>query len=213
MGIVVDLIIIAVVLLFILLGYRKGLTGSLIKLLSFIIAVVISLVFYKPLANILIDNTQIDENIKASMTETFIHEQETETDEEKNMPSTILDSINKDIENATETAKKEAVDATTITIIRVASIIVLFLIVRILLIIVGLFANQITKLPVIRQADKIGGVVYGAVEGMVIVYMVLGIISLASVIWSDNILITAITKSALGEMLYNNNIILKILFK
>ena len=96
MGIVVDLIIIAVVLLFILLGYRKGLTGSLIKLLSFIIAVVISLVFYKPLANILIDNTQIDENIKASMTETFIHEQEPETDEEKNMPSTILDSINKD---------------------------------------------------------------------------------------------------------------------
>ena len=213
MGIVVDLIIIAVVLLFILLGYRKGLTGSLIKLLSFIIAVVISLVFYKPLANILIDNTQIDENIKARMTETFIHEQETETDEEKNMPSTILDSINKDIENATETAKKEAVDATTITIIRVASIIVLFLIVRILLIIVGLFANQITKLPVIRQADKIGGVVYGAVEGMIIVYMVLGIISLASVIWSDNILITAITKSAIGEMLYNNNIILKILFK
>ena len=55
MGIVVDLIIIAVVLLFILLGYRKGLTGSLIKLLSFIIAVVISLVFYKPLANILIE--------------------------------------------------------------------------------------------------------------------------------------------------------------
>ena len=82
-----------------------------------------------------------------------------------------------------------------------------------MLIIVGLFANQITKLPVIRQADKIGGVVYGAVEGMVIVYMVLGIISLASVIWSDNILITAITKSAIGEMLYNNNIILKIVFK
>lgn len=33
MGIIVDLIIIAVVLLFIFLGYKKGLTGSLIKLL------------------------------------------------------------------------------------------------------------------------------------------------------------------------------------
>ena len=48
MGIIVDLIIIAVVLLFIFLGYKKGLTGSLIKLLSFIIAIVVAFVLYKP---------------------------------------------------------------------------------------------------------------------------------------------------------------------
>ena len=69
MGIIVDLIIIAIVLLFVFLGYKKGLTGSLIKVLSFIIAIVLAFVFYKPLANIVLENTQIDDNIKATIDE------------------------------------------------------------------------------------------------------------------------------------------------
>ena len=64
MGIIVDLIIIVVVLLFIFLGYKKGLTGSLIKLLSFIIAIVVAFVLYKPVANAVIENTVIDDNIR-----------------------------------------------------------------------------------------------------------------------------------------------------
>lgn len=213
MGIIVDLIIIAIVLLFVFLGYKKGLTGSLIKLLSFIIAIVLAFVFYKPLANIVIENTQIDDNIKATMTETFKQEKDSEDNEDKNMPSTMVESINKDIKNATEEAKTEVIEGTTITIIRVASAIVIFLIVRILLIIVSLFVDQITKLPIIKQADEISGIVYGLIEGIVIIYIILSIISLTSVIWNNNIVVTAVNKSALGGMLYNNNIILKILFK
>ena len=94
-----------------------------------------------------------------------------------------------------------------------ASIIVIFIAVRILLIVVSLFASQITKLPIIKQVDEIGGIAYGAVEGIVIVYIILSIISLTGVIWSDNMLVTTVTKSALGSMMYNNNIILKFLFK
>ena len=69
MGILMDLIIIAILVLSIIMGYKKGLTGSLIKLLSFIIAIVLAFVFYKPLANIVIENTQIDDNIKATIDE------------------------------------------------------------------------------------------------------------------------------------------------
>ena len=124
-----------------------------------------------------------------------------------------MDSINKNIENATETAKTAAIEQTTNTIIKAASIIVIFIAVRILLIVVSLFASQITKLPIIKQVDEIGGIAYGAVEGIVIVYIILSIISLTGVIWSDNMLVTTVTKSALGSMMYNNNIILKFLFK
>lgn len=213
MGIIVDLIIIGIVLLFVFLGYKKGLTGSLIKLLSVIIAVVIAFICYKPLVNYIIENTQIDDNIKANMTETFMQEQENKEDDQENISSTIMDSINKNIENATETAKTAAIEQTTNTIIKAASIIVIFIAVRILLIVVSLFASQITKLPIIKQVDEIGGIAYGAVEGIVIVYIILSIISLTGVIWSDNMLVTAVTKSALGSMMYNNNIILKFLFK
>lgn len=213
MGIIVDLIIIAIVLLFVFIGYKKGLTGSLIKLLSFVIAVALAFMLYKPVANAIIENTEIDDNIKEAITRTFNQEDNNEKEEEKNIPLTMVENINNEIENATNEVKTTIIEETTKTIINVASAIVIYIIVRIILLIISLFASQITKLPLIKQADEIGGIVYGAVEGIVIVYIALSIISLISVIWVDNIAVTAITKSVLGNMLYNNNIILKLLFK
>lgn len=208
MGIIVDLIIIAVVLLFIFLGYKKGLTGSLIKLLSFIIAIVVAFVLYKPVANAVIENTVIDDNIRT----TLGVEDKTENTEE-NVPSTIMDNINKEIENATDEVKANVIDHTTITIVNIGSGIVIFLAVRVILVLISLFAKILTDLPVIKQVDKLGGLAYGAIEGIVIVYAVLAVISLTSVIWANNAVVTAIAKSSLGEMLYNNNIILNLLFK
>ena len=212
MGIIVDLIIIAVVLLFIFLGYKKGLTGSLIKLLSFIIAIVVALVLYKPVANAVIENTVIDDNIRTTLSATLGVEDKTENTEE-NVPSTIMNNINKEIENATDEVKANVIDQTTITIVNIGSGIVIFLAVRVILVIISLFAKILTDLPVIKQVDKLGGLAYGAIEGIVIVYAVLAVISLTSVIWANNAVVTAIAKSSLGEMMYNNNIILNLLFK
>ena len=212
MGILVDLKIIAVVLLFIFLGYKKGLTGSLIKLLSFIIAIVVAFVLYKPVANAVIENTVIDDNIRTTLSATLGVEDKTENTEE-NVPSTIMDNINKKIENATDEVKANVIDHTTITIVNIGSGIVIFLAVRVILVLISLFAKILTDLPVIKQVDKLGGLAYGAIEGIVIVYAVLAVISLTSVIWANNAVVTAIAKSSLGEMLYNNNIILKLLFK
>ena len=212
MGIIVDLIIIAVVLLFIFLGYKKGLTGSLIKLLSFIIAIVVAFVLYKPVANAVIENTVIDDNIRTTLKATLGVEYKTENTEE-NVPSTIMDNINKEIENATDEVKANVIDQTTITIVNIGSGIVIFLAVRVILVLISLFAKILTDLPVIKQVDRLGGLAYGAIEGIVIVYAVLAVISLTSVIWANNAVVTAIAKSSLGEMLYNNNIILNLLFK
>lgn len=212
MGIIVDLIIIAVVLLFIFLGYKKGLTGSLIKLLSFIIAIVVAFVLYKPVANAVVENTVIDDNIRATLSATLGVEDKTENTEE-NVPSTIMDNINKEIENATDEVKANVIDHTTITIVNIGSGIVIFLAVRVILVLISLFAKILTDLPVIKQVDKLGGLAYGAIEGIFIVYAVLAVISLTSVIWANNAVVTAIAKSSLGEMLYNNNIILNLLFK
>ena len=212
MGIIVDLIIIAVVLLFIFLGYKKGLTGSLIKLLSFIIAIVVAFVLYKPVANAVVENTVIDDNIRTTLSATLGVEDKTENTE-KNVPSTIMDNINKEIENATDEVKANVIDHTTITIVNIGSGIVIFLAVRVILVLISLFAKILTDLPVIKQVDKLGGLAYGAIEGIFIVYAVLAVISLTSVIWANNAVVTAIAKSSLGEMLYNNNIILNLLFK
>lgn len=221
MGIIVDLIIVAVLILFIVIGYKKGLTGSLIKLASFAIALVLAFILYKPVANIVKDNTQIDETIESAIINTFSKEEMTNKERESsestdNLPETIVKNINNEIESATTEARNniiaETAKDTTNTIMNVGSGLVIFIAVRFILFIISLFAHEITKLPIIKQIDKVGGIAYGLVEGMVIILIILGIISLTSVIWSDNIVVTAITKSTIGEILYNNNIILKMLF-
>ena len=173
---------------------------------------VVAFVLYKPVANAVIENTVIDDNIRTTLSATLGVEDKTENTEE-NVPSTIMDNINKEIENATDEVKANVIDHTTITIVNIGSGIVIFLAVRVILVIISLFAKILTDLPVIKQVDKLGGLAYGAIEGIVIVYAVLAVISLTSVIWANNAVVTAIAKSSLGEMLYNNNIILNLLFK
>lgn len=211
MGIIVDLIIIAIILLFIFMGYKKGLTGSLIKLLSFVISIVLAFVLYRPISNIIIEKTQIDDNIRTTIVNVFEQEDSSEEKDEK-MPSTMIDEINTNIENATEQAKSAIIEETSKTIINITSGLIVFIIARIILFVISIFVKQITKLPIIKQVDDIGGIAYGAVEGIVIVYILLSIISLTSLMWINNPVATAVTKSTLGNMLYNNNIILNLFF-
>lgn len=223
MGIIIDLIIVAIFALFIMMGCKKGLTGSLIKLLSFAIALILAFILYKPVASIVTNNTQIDENIEQAIVSTFNgkteneQEQQDNKDEESGINKTILDNINKEIENATSEAKDQIVDNTakslTTTIINVGSGICVFIVARFILFIIGIFANQITNLPILKQIDKLGGIAYGAVEALVIIYLILAIISFTAVINPENGIVSAILKSSIGSMLYNNNLILKFLFK
>lgn len=209
MGIIVDLILIAFFVLFIFLGYKKGLAGSLIKLCSFVIALILALVLFKPVGNIIKDNTQLDENIKNTVVETFIKK---DSSEEENMPNDLIENISSEIENATTEVVDTTAQSISDTIINIGAGILVFIVARLLLIIVSIFVKQIVKLPIIGLVDKVGGIAYGAVEGIVIIYIVLGLISLTSLIWVDNVVVTAITNSGIGSFLYNNNLILKLFF-
>lgn len=217
MGIVVDLIILIILALFILSGYKRGLTGSIIKLLSFAIAIVVAFILYNPVASSIEKNTQIDDNIKSSIINT-LNGDETEEGKENidQEDNNFLQNIEQNIAETTQEAKtqiiKQTAEETTKAVIKVGSWLVIFLCTRIILVVVSFFVKGITKIPVIKQVDKLGGIAYGLIEGMLIVYVVLGIISLTSLMWTDNGAIVAIKESFIGEMLYNNNIILNMFF-
>ena len=216
MGIVVDLILIICLALFIIMGYKKGLTGSLLKLISFAVAVVLAIILYKPLANLVIENTKIDDNMKSSIINIFSNGESNSEGEQSEIQNMIVKDINEQIKNATEETKnsiiEKAANDISVTIINAGSAIIVFLIARIALIIVSFFIKGITELPIIKQVDKTGGIIYGILEGAIIIYIVLGVISFANIMWPDNAVAQAINESAIGSMLYNNNIIINILF-
>ena len=212
MSIIVDIVILAIIVLCIIIGYVRGLTGSLIKIVSFVLSLIIAFVLFVPVSNVIINNTEIDENLEASIRNMIIQE---EQNENENMPEAITDYIGQKIDQAADDAKEAIVDSTArdvaLTIVKAGTWIALFIIARILLIFLRFITSLIAKLPVIKQFDKLGGIIYGLLEGLIIVYVLLALISFISPMLNGT-LANAIDESFVGSMMYNNNLLLKIIF-
>lgn len=212
MSIIVDVVVLGIILLCIIMGYVRGLTGSLIKIVSFVLSLVIAFVLFIPVSNFIIENTSLDDNLEQSIRSMIVGQN---TAEEEKMPEAITDYISQKVEEAADNTKEAIADSTaaevSTTIIKAGTWLILFIIARILLILLRFITALIAKLPVIKQFDKLGGIVYGILEGLIIVYVLLAILSLLSPMLGENI-INIINNSWVGSMMYNNNIILKIIF-
>lgn len=213
MSILVDLIIVAVLAICIIIGYIKGLTGSLIKILSFVLSIVIAFILFVPVSNFIIENTQIDDDLEKSIKAAIVSDEE--KPEEDKMPEAITDYINKKVEETSNNAKEEIADVASSdvakTIVKAGTWIALFVIARILLIFLKFITSLITKLPVIKQFDKLGGIIYGLIEGLIITYFALTIISFVAPT-SKGTLTKSINESHIGKQMYNNNLLLNIIF-
>ncbi len=239
MEIIVDLIILAIFAICLGLGFKKGLTGSLLKIISFILALVIAFLLFKPVSNFIVDHTNWDETLEQAIRQTLIEENSQENNQEENieiqngegkeaqigneekvkkqsMSEVMIDYINETIENAGTEAKNTIVDATArnvaVTIINVGVLIVLFVVSRIILVFIKGLTQLITKLPIIKQFDKLGGILYGLLEAFIIIYVILAILSFVSPMISQTGILQAIENSFLGSIMYNNNLLLKLIF-
>ena len=167
MAIIVDLVILAIMALCVIFGYIRGLTGSLIKIVSFVLSLIIAFVLFIPVSSIIINNTQLDENIENTIREAILQEDQIEnnqsgTQEEnnnKNIPEAITEYIGQKVDEASDDAKETVVNSTardvSLTIVKAGTWIVLFIVARILLILLRFITSLITKLPVIKQFDKL----------------------------------------------------------
>lgn len=202
---IVDLIIIAIILLFTFLGYKRGLIKVAIKLCTFIIALVISIMLYKPISNSIIINTGIDESIEETIISNILPEGIAE-DEVVDLPNDLPSIIVKNGENTI----KGIANSISTTLIETACLLVIFIGIKIVLKFVTFIADLIAKLPILNQFNKLGGTIYGILEGLLIVFVGFAIISLIAPLIDTSIL-TAINGSTLGAFLYNNNFLLKML--
>jgi len=204
MEILIDLIIICIIGLFTFIGYKQGLVKTAIKMLSFVIAIVIALILYKPISNLIIQNTTVDEKInEAIMQKVQIENKEENNVEKDNLSNKIIAGTNNTIEQVS--------NSFTIKIIETAVILLLYLVARIVLRFISALTELITNLPVLKQINKTGGTIYGFIKGLVIVYAILGIVYLIVPILNTNVF-AIIDKTIVAKAIYNNNILLTLVF-
>ncbi len=222
MGFVIDGIIILIFALFVFLGYKRGLIGVAFKILSFLAALVIAFVLYKPVAGFIIDNTTFDEQIEnaiidsAKKEENLQEGESTVNQEESTTSKVITDYINEQVENISQQAKEDIANSVArdiaVNVINGISLISLFIVAKIVLLFAKALSDLIAKLPLIKQFNKIGGTLYGILEGLLIIYLVLAIISFIAPMIETSGIPQAINQSIVGSYLYNNNLLLKVIF-
>ena len=213
MGIVVDTILTAIIILNIYLGYKKGLIKVAFNIFAFLIAIIISFILFKPTSDYIINNTEFDDKIREviiSNNKQENEQQEEKKQEDSNIIKKYVEENVKNIENELKTKAIERVaDTVAIKITKVTTGIGLFIIIRILLILLSFFSEAIADLPVIKQFNEMGGIIYGFVKSIAIIYLVLTIIFIISSFEIGGTLTDAIEKSYITKFLYENNLILK----
>ena len=199
MNYLIDLILIAIIGLFTFIGYKKGLIKVAFGLVSFILAIVISVVLYKPVSNFIINYTPIDDNIEAAIDERLnspnITNEETEN---------IVSNYYNNIKNASTSVIADGISK---TIINIGCMIIVFIISKIILLFFKFAGDLIAKLPLIKQFNSVGGFLYGLLKGFIIIYIFLALIAILSPIININNIVTMINSSILTNIMYNNNII------
>ena len=98
-------------------------------------------------------------------------------------------------------------------LIRILTMIILYIVSRIILVIIRFATNIISNLPIIKTFDKGGGLIYGVIKSFLIVFVILAILSAFSPIISSWGVIGAIERSYIGKALYNNNFLLNLIMK
>ena len=213
MGIIFDIIIVAIIALNIFICYKKGLVKLAVGLIAVLGAVILALILYKPVSNIIIENTEIDDKIENAIIENF----SAETNENAEVRYVgIIDYLEKYVDDAVNKTQNEIVYETAgtiaVKIVNVAVILIIFLIVRIALILLTFISDLITSLPILKQFNEVGGVIYGAVKALLIIYTLLTIVFFVVYATGNTTISEAISSSFITKFFYDHNLLLNILF-
>lgn len=199
MNFLIDLIVIVLIALITFIGYKRGLIKVLFGLLSFVLAILISVVLYKPVSNFIINYTPIDDYIENTIEDRLnspnITEEETEN---------IVSNYYNNIKNASTTAISDGISK---AIINVSCMIIVFIFSKVILLFFRFIGDLFGKLPLIKQFNSAGGFIYGLLKGFIIIYVLLALITIISPIININWLIELINNSVITNIMYNNNII------
>lgn len=225
---IIDIVIVLAVILFAVLGWKKGFLVKIVEMASGIFGLIASIILARPFSTVL--DKWIGEPIGTKITEYLLSRTDlfSGTLNEANVRSAfegmslpqfmvdwIVNSI--DFDQITITI----VDAITPVIKSLALLVIAFIVLffgsMIVFFLLKILAKMVTSIPVIREIDKVLGVLFGLVKIAALIYIILFVLALLINIPAISNLIGEflITDMALhnpeqfrlSKWLYDNNIL------
>ena len=121
--------------------------------------------------------------------------------------------INEAINSSKADVAHYVAEQLTLTIVQIVSFIIFLIIVRLMCLGLNVVADVIGDFPIIKQFNISGGIIYGIIEGFFMVNLVFAVLYILNPICLDGKIEKTIEESKLGNMIYENNVIVDIIMK
>ncbi len=212
-----DILLILVIVLAIFIGYKKGFVDRAVKIASFVIAIVLALLFQSSLTTFIGDNLGLKPVIVNAVQDVIIEYVEKDDSKQESTETikkgTMLDKALKDISIEAEEKKTEVVIAWSNNIAKVIlkgiSILSIFILVSLVIGIISIILSTVIKqLPVLKTLNGIGGALLSLVLIIFQIYIIFAIISVLSPFGIVKSIIEIINDTRIIKLLYDNNIII-----
>ena len=218
--------ILAFILLLVFRGYRKGFFKSAASAIGIVLAVLLTAVLYPGVNKLLCQYTVLDDVIEQKIIEKFELPEETKTAtrneeidtiENLNLPDNVkgwlIANCNGEtfLESGVDNVCSYIAKSLTAMVMRGISYVLTLLVLLLLLHILIMVLDVANYIPIVKSINKAGGAIFGAGQGILIVWIFMGIVTLLSTFsWAYQV-IQMIDESPLLAWLYKKDIFLKII--
>lgn len=227
----IDFVVIGLIAVFAVVGLFKGFIMSIYKLVAFVVCIFASIKFSPVLAEI-ISKTSIYDWIKNTIVRNLplIGKEAFASSEAVSgasgaeallgtlpLPGFFRKSLLGKLPSASELINTEGIvnaigDELTKMVVSVLSLIVLYIVLRVILAFVGLLLKGISELPVFKQVNKLGGLILGALQGFLTIYILCAVLMLFNANPGFEPIFNDLGTSLFAREFYENNFIINWLF-
>jgi len=220
---VADYVIIALIVIFALIGLKSGLLKTVYKIFSYVASFYLAIKLSRPVAGWfkdtgvyngirntvekLLGNLNIDfSGVTDPSNAESIKEALSGTPFPDNLKGFISDTVSKSTDTVVNLMDNIIEGITTVILVIICGI-VLFILLRIMFWLAGYLVKGIAEIPIIKQVDRITGFVLGAAIGVGVVYM-LGLLLTYTAAFSNlDFVYKNIQEGVIAPFFYNNNIL------
>lgn len=194
-----DFIVLAIIFCTAIFGYKKGLVHSVFNFGYHIVSLIAAALFY-PMVTDWLAKTSLYGKILDIVTQKL------------GTGGVDLSALPIFMQNTVKAGTDAVTNATaamvTQLVLTVIAIVIVFVVVKVLLWVVSLFATSVTKLPIIKGINKLGGFFFGILSGFVVTYFALAILSM----FPGSVLYEQVQISTIAKSMFDNNLIMNLFF-
>ncbi len=231
----VDICILIIFLFMILEGYIKGLMRSLIGFFGYIFALIMGKIYYIPMTKYLQKNFEWFRNLKPKISESLLSNvhnqvskgvvnstansnlspilQNKEMAQNPELVNNFMKSI-KQFSTSTDTTAvnldfmQKSVDTISDGIVHGIGFFIVVIGCLLIVKIIGLILDVATEAPIIKQVNKLGGIIFGVLKGGILVFVLMMLAMYVAPLFPELDLINSIYSSHIGVYFYEHNLLL-----